>query len=370
MVRSLDSKDAKPLFKPSSRVLYAPPGYLLYVREQTLVAQAFDTRSLQITGEPIPIGEGLGVNATGLASFSFSRTGTLAFRVGGSQGRRLVWLDRSGKETPVLEEARGYGDTSLSPDGQRLAFDMAGDIWIRDLVRGVTSRFTFDAEPEFTPVWSSDGRRIVFTKILKEQKLLIKDAAGTGEAVPLLEGSENKYASDWSRDGAYVLYGSQGQDTGWDLWALPAAGDRKPLPLVRTRFNEDCASLSPDGKLLAYRSYESGRPEVYVQEFPEARNKWQVSANGGNDPFWRGDSRELYYRAPNGRIMAVPVEAGATFTAGAAQSLFEAQFAPLANLRALFRPTPDGKRFLVVAPMGRAAIQPATVVLNWPSALR
>ncbi len=368
-VRALDSPDAKPLFKTASRVVYAPPGYLLYVREQTLVAQPFDAASQAITGEPIPIGEGLGVNAVGLASFSLSETGVLAFRPGGAAGRRLVWFDRSGKETPALEETRNYADVWLSPDGKRLALDGGGDIWIRDLVRGVTSRFTFDAEPEFTPVWSPDGRRIVYSKQGKAWDLYTKDAAGTGEPVPLVETAENKYATDWSRDGAYVIYTSLGPATNGDLWAFPVAGDKKPIPLVRTRFVEDGGSVSPDGKLLAYHSNESGRTEVYVQEFPEARSKWQVSANGGSEPFWRADNRELYYRAPDARLMAVAVQTTVPFSGGTPQALFQARFAAT-NARGLYRPTPDGQRFLVVAPLGRDAMAPATVVLNWPNALR
>jgi hypothetical protein len=139
--------------------------------------------------------------------------------------------------------------------------------------------------------------------------------------------------------------------------------------LVRTKFSEVAGSVSPDGKLLAYESNESGQSEVYVQEFPDARSKWQVSAKGGAEPFWRGDNRELYYRAPDARLMAVPVQSTGPFSAGTPEALFQARFAA-ANARGLFRPTPDGQRFLVLSPLTRDAILPTTIVLNWSNALR
>ena len=145
--------------------------------------------------------------------------------------------------------------------------------------------------------------------------------------------------------------------------------NRTPIALNATRFSELGGSLSPDGKYLAYRSNESGRNQVYVQEFPEARSKWQVSVNGGSDPFWKGDGRELYYRAPDLSIMAVPVQAGATFSTGTPEALFRARFS-LVNARGLYRVTPDGQRFLVLSTPGRDAIPPATVVLNWTAALQ
>jgi Tol biopolymer transport system component len=374
MVGTLDSHEPKALFKTTSRVQYAPPGYLLYVRDQTLVAQAFDAASLTVKGEPIPVGEGLGVNTVGGASFALSANGVLVFRAGEAQGRRLIWFDRNGKETPALEEPRNYADTWLSPDGKRLVFDVndgggKGDLWIRDLARGTTSRFTFDPERELAPVWSPDGRRIVFTRTTKAWDLYVKDAAGTGESQPLLQTDERKFPNDWSKDSAYLIFNSQGKDTGWDIWALPLAGDKKPLPLVRTRFAELSGSLSPDGKFLAYQSNETGQAEIYVQEFPEARSKWQVSTRGGSDAFWRGDGRELYYRTSDAKIMAVTIQTAPTFNAGTPQPLLQGRFAPTVA-RGLFRPTPDGQRFLVVAPMGRDAIPPTTVVLNWPSALK
>jgi dipeptidyl aminopeptidase/acylaminoacyl peptidase len=375
MVGELGSTNRKELFKTTSKVAYAPPGYLVYVREQTLVAQPFDPGKREITGEPIPVGEGLGVNNVGGASFSLSATGVLAFRAGETEGRRLMWMDRNGKETPALDDPKDYADTWLSPDGNRLAFDLnegggKSDIWIRDLARGITSRFTFDPEREFAPVWSPDGRRIAYSKVNKNWDLFSKDAAGTGEPVEILKSGENKFLTDWSKDGAWLIYNSQNKDTGWDLWALPMNGpDPKPIPLARTKFQELGGSLSPDGKFLAYRSNESGRNEVYVQEFPEARSKWQVSANGGTDPFWKGDGRELYYRGRDLSIMAVPVKTGATFDSATPQALFKARFA-LINSRALYRPTRDGQRFLVLQTLGREAIPPATVVLNWTAVLK
>ncbi len=376
MVGSLDSKVSKLLFKTTSKVQYAEPGYLLFVREQTLVAQRFDIGSLSVEGEPVPLGEGLGAGDLGLASFSVSRNGVLVFRAGELTGTRLVWQDRSGKETPVLDAPADYRDTSLSPDGTKLTYDVAdsgsarADIWIRDLARGVSSRFTFDATADVAPQWSPEGRRIVYTSRAKGAgDLYVKDAAGTREPEPLLVSADEKYVSDWSRDGRYILFTSRGQnDRSWDTLALPLDGDKKPIAVATTKFAELWATLSPDGTYVAYQSNESGRHEIYVHEFPEARNKWQVSTEGGTEPFWRGDGRELFYRAGTA-LMAVPVQAGAAFTIGTPVRLFQTRFAAV-TARGHYRPTPDGQRFLVLAPLARETEQPAVVVLNWPGTLK
>jgi eukaryotic-like serine/threonine-protein kinase len=374
MVRAAEGAESRPLMKTTSQVVYAPPGYLLFVRDRTLVAQPFDPRALEIRGEPIPLGEGLGLDNVGLASISASANGVLAYRPGQGARRRLLWMDRNGKESAALEEQKEYADTWLSPDGRRLVFEAdeaggKGDLWIRDFDRGTTTRFTFGPERAFDPAWSPDGRRIVFSVQRKSMDLFVKDAAGTGEAEVLLEGAEDKFVTDWTRDGAYVVFASRGAETGWDLWALPMKGDRKPFPLRKTKFSELNATVSPDGRFLAYQSNESGRVEVYVQEFPEAKSKWQVSPDGGREPFWRADGRELFYRAPNARLMAVPVEKAAVFTNGTPQALFQARFA-VVTARGLYRPTPDGQRFLILAPLGRDSMQPATVILNWTSGIQ
>lgn len=372
-VGHVDSGAVKTLFKTTSRVQYAEPGYLLFVREGTLVAQKFDTGSLAVEGEPVPLGEGLGTDTVGLASFSASQNGVLVFRGGELTGSRLVWVDRTGKETPILEAPADYRDTSLSPDGTRLAYDIGtgagGDLWIRDLVRGVSSRFTFDAAVELNPWWSPDGRRIVYTSKAKALgDLYVKEASGTRAAEPLVVNADEKYVSDWSADGRYILFTGRGEgNSGWNISAMLVDGERKPFTVVGTSFAEMWATFSPDGKYIAYQSNESGRPEIYVQEFPEALNKWQVSTEGGVEAFWRRDGRELYYRAGT-RIVAVPVQTSGTFVVGTPAPLFETRFANT-TVRARYRAAPDGQRFLVLAGLSRVAEQPAAVVLNWTSAL-
>jgi eukaryotic-like serine/threonine-protein kinase len=372
MVGTIDSNDPKQLVTTGSRVQYAEPGFLIYVRDQTLVAHPFDPKGLAFTGEPIPIGEGLGVDAVGLASFTVSRNGILAFRTGEGTSHQFILVDRSGKEAPLIETTGQYRDAWFSPDGRRLVFDAlsseGSDLWIRDLVRGVTSRFTFDAAPEVSPIWSPDGRRIVFT-VRKEgaTNLWIKDASGAREAELLLKTADEKYASDWTRDGSYLIYATRSAATGWDQWAVRLTGDKKAFPLAKTRFNELFGTVSPDGRFLAYFSDESGQMEIYVQEFPEPQNKWQVSASGGREPFWSADGRTLYFRDAANGVMAVSVDTTSTFSAGIPQRLFQTRFAPVVA-RAHFRPAPDG-RFLVLAPTGTQTVNPTSVVLNWTSAL-
>jgi Tol biopolymer transport system component len=370
----LGSTTSKTLFKTTTKVQYAAPGYLLFVREQTLVAQKFDAASLTVTGDPVPLGEGLGTDTVGLASFSVSRTGVLVYRGGELTGSRLVWIDRSGRETPAIEAAADYHDTWFSPDRTRLVYDVGEggskqDVWIRDLARGVSSRFTFGPSTNVDAIWSPDGRQIVYTSREKGPgDMMIKDASGTKDPEPLLVGTGETYASDWSPDGKYLLVTARGKDArAWDIRVLEMSS-RKLTPLVATQFSELWATFSPDGKYIAYQSNDSGRAEIYVQEFPEARNKWQISTNGGVEPYWSRDGKELFYRSAR-NIMAVPIHMAPTFTAGTPAALFETRFSA-AVARGYYRPAPDGQRFLVLAPRATQADQPASVVLNWTTGLR
>src|ERR1017187_8187929 len=370
-IGSLDSAETKLLAPAQTLVSYAPPGYLLFVRDKTLVAQPFDAKALKTTGEPIPLAEHVGTDAVGLARFSVAGDGTLVYRTG-ETGDRLLWVDRSGKEGETVGDPGEYHNPAFSPGGDRLAFNLAdprsgeNDIWVRDLKRGVSSRFTFRAGEAFAPLWSPDGRLIVFRHDLD----LFEKAAGgqEGEEKLLLKSDELKVPCDWTRDGRYIVFQSRGKETSWDIWILPTFGDRKPVPFLKTQFAEALPVFSPDGRFLAYQSNESGRNEIYVQSFPGPGGKWQISAAGGVEPRWRADGKELYYRAPDQKVMAVEVQTGGGFTPGVPQPLFLGRF-DAANARNRYLPTADGRRFLTVAPLGRESMTPTTVVLNWNAEL-
>jgi Tol biopolymer transport system component len=369
-IGSLGSKKSKPVTSAQTLITYAPPGYLLFVRDKTLVAQRFDLGSLKTTGEPMPIAEKIGTDAVGLARFSVSRNGTLVYRTGDS-GDRLLWLDASGKEIETAAEAGDYGNPALSAKGDRLAFDLVDtrsgkdDIWVRDLSRGVNSRFTFSKGNNICPVWSPDGSRIVFASDRDGSfSLLEKPSSGQGEEKLLLKSGDGRLiASDWSSDGRYIAYSKRGKD-GWDSFVLPTSGDPKPVAVGAGPFNEFWPSFSPDGRFIVYQSNESGRYEVYVQTFPNPTGKWQVSTAGGIDPRWASSGKEIFYRAPDQKLMAVDVQTGENFQAGIPRALFPARV-PSGAFRNRYVVTPDGQRFLFVATLGREAMTPTTVVLNW-----
>jgi eukaryotic-like serine/threonine-protein kinase len=369
-IGSLDSKESKPLMPAQTLVTYAPPGYLLFVRDKTLVAQRFDPKAQKTLGEPVPLAEQIGTDSVGLARFSVSHEGTLAYRTGES-GSRLLWVDRTGKEIETAGDPGEIGNPTLSPAADRLAFNLADprtgkmSIWIRDLGRGVSSRFTFGETGEHIPVWSPNGSRMVYSVIREPAwDLFEKPAASEGEAKELLKTDEWKLASDWSRDGRYIAFSSRSQKTRWDIWILPTFGDKKPIPFLKTGSAEGDAVFSPDGRYVAYQSDESGRNEIYVQSFPGPGRKWQASTAGGNDPSWRSDGKEIFYRALDQKLMGVEVTTSDAFQAGVPKPLFLMRL-QAGNARNKYVAAPDGQRFLLVAPLGREAMTPTTVVLNW-----
>ncbi|MEX1243815.1 MAG: hypothetical protein WEF99_03440, partial [Thermoanaerobaculia bacterium] len=370
-IGSLDSNESKAFAPAQTLITYAPPGYLLFVRDRTLVAQPFDAKALKTTGEPVPLAEKIGVDSVGLARFSVSHEGTLCYRTGES-GTRLLWVDRNGKELETAGEAGDSREPALSPRGDRLAFNMAdarannADVWVRDLARGVNSRLTFGARDEFAPTWSPDGSRIAFA--VDGRGLFEKAADGTGEEKELLKAEELAFPTDWSRDGRYIAFTRQGKDTGFDAWVLPTFGDRTPIAVLKTPFNEGGTVFSPDGRFIVYASNESGRSEIYARSFPGQGGKWQVSSGGGSDPHFSDDGREIFYRAPDQKVMAVDVKMGAGFETGVPKPLFLGRFQP-ATARNRYVPSGDGQRFLIVAPLGRDAMAPTTVVLNWYAGL-
>ena len=330
-VGSLDAKETKRLLPTVSSAAYAPPGFLLFLRIDTLMAQPFDTDKLELTGEPFPVAEHVAYNpGLGRGAFSVSETGVLAFRSGSGQIDQPLWFDRGGKQIGSLGEAGIYFNLWLSPDERRAAVDRsdpqtgANDIWLFDLSRGIPSRFTTDPGSDSNPLWSPDGSRIVFTSSREGVlNLYQKVASGVANEEVLLKSGEEKVPDDWSADGRFIVFETLNPKTKWDLWVLPMYGDRQPSPFLQTEFNERQAQFSPDGKWIAYTSDESGTRDVYVQTFPAPGGRWRVSTGGGTQPRWRRDGRELFYIAAGRKLMAADVKPGATFEAGVPKLLFD-----------------------------------------------
>jgi Tol biopolymer transport system component len=373
-VASLDGGESRTVLTDQSRVEYAPPGYLLYVRENTLVAQPFDAGSAKLTGDPVPLAQDLGVDNVGLAHFTASSNGVLAFRSGEAGGGRLVWVDRKGQSEQAVGDPADIRSTALSPDGRWLALCLksggssATDLWVRDLVRGVTSRFTFNEEDDDAPVWSPDGTRIAYATQRKGQfDLAVKAVGGTGAEEVLLAADGNQFPTSWSPDGKNLLYITRDPKTSWDIDVLPLEGDRKPHPFLHTPFAEVRSRFSPNGRWVAYQSNESGRAEIYVQAFPGPGGKWQISTAGGTDPKWGPDGRELFYLAQN-KMMRVEVKTGASFEAGIPAPLFGVALRPI-TVSSRYLLSPDGKRFLLLGSLLQDTTPPTTVVLNWTAEL-
>jgi eukaryotic-like serine/threonine-protein kinase len=376
-IGTLDSNDTMPLIAAQTQVSFALPGQLLFVRDNTLVAQPFDPKALKVTGDPVPLVEHVGVDSIGLALFSVSRNGTMAYRTGDS-GTRLVFVNREGKEIETLGEKGEFNAPSVSKDGRFISYNLPDqrsgkvDIWIRDLARGISSRFTFGPGDNVASVWSPDGAQVAFTSGRSGPgDLYVKPTAGQGEETLLLKDDARKIPTDWSRDGRYVAYtASKDSKTKTDVFVLPTFGDRQPIAVATSPANESNLVFSPNGRFVAYRSDESGTNQIYVQTFPNPSRKWQVSNAGGNDPAWRSDGKELLYRGPDQHIMSVEISAGEQFDMSVPRSLFLARLSVSSIARNRYVVTPDAQRFLLVAPPGQEAQIPTTVVLNWAEQLK
>ena len=377
-VGSLDGKEPKLVLREDSSAAYAPPGYLLFVRQGTLMAQRFDAGSLEVAGEAFPLAEQVRFNGVARRGvFSVSDNGVLVYLGGATAGpAQLLWLDRAGKQLGALGDPGFYGVPRLSPDGARAvayALDPQtgnADLWLYDVARGIRTRFTFDPAIENLPVWSPDGTRIVFASSRTGQFDIYQKASTGAATEELLLGTEaGEWPASWSSDGRYLAYNRQapGAKTRYDIWILPLFGDRKPFPFLQTQFEELGAEFSPDGRWLAYFSDESGRQEVYLVPFPGPGGKWQVSTAGGARPQWRRDGRELFYLGPDDKVIAVPVKLlGSTVEIGVPQPLWQTTPPPVPGRH--WDAAAGGQRFLTVASSETGTV-PFTLVVNWPTEL-
>jgi len=373
---SAESQKPRRLMTGASHVSYTSPGYLLFVRETTLMAQPFDLSKMDFSGEPLAVAEQVDVDPLRhTADFSVANNGVLVWRSQIVGTRHLIWIDRHGQQVPGLNLEGPFQFPSLSPDGRKATVPRVDPqtrtpaIWLLDLARGSASRFTFGTGMQQVSVWAPDGSKVAYSAMQgahTHYDLYWKDTNGVGGEELLLESGESKHPTDWSHDGRYILYQEADPKTKWDLWALPMFGDRKPILLLRTEFDETFAEISPDGRWMVYQSNESGREEIYVRCFqpgsaPTSGGKWQISTNGGRRPGWRRDGKELFFVSPDRKLMSAAVKPGASFEAGLPVPLFDIQ----SRMDSFFLDArADGQQFLVSAPTGEAVI-PVNVCLNW-----
>ena len=382
-VGSLDSAERKQLFPSALPAVYVTPGYLLFLRDQNLLAQKFDAGTLRTDGDPFLVAENISFNL-GLrrATFSAATNGTLLYHVGGSLiGGQLQWFDRSGLAGHPIATDAVFTEVRISPDGRRfleIIVDLktsTADIWIQEIDRGARTRFTFGAARIQGAVWSPDGDWLAFGSNRNgNYDLYRKRATGVGEEELLLKDAMAKIPDDWSRDGRYLVYDARGESGKNDLWVLPLQGDRKPFLFLQSNFNKEHARFSPDGHWVAYDSDESGTIQVYVVSFPDAKTKLQVSTDGGAQAIWARNGRELVYRTrivtQNQVIPLMSVEVtpfGNTLRLGVPREIFRPKFFG-GPIRSAFDVTPDGNRFLVDSAKEDVPVAPFTLYQNWLAA--
>jgi len=392
-VASLDSgRNRRLVLRNTGSALYVSPGYLLYSRGNRLMAQRFDLQRLVVAGEPSIVAQGVasygGGTSPPISAFSASDNGLLVWKMqaGDSPGTELTWFDRSGRRLGTVGGQSGYSGPVLSPDETRLAVARADrgaetrDLWVFNLLHGAGSRLTSDPADDFNPVWSPDGNSIIFTSNRASTRNIYRVPADGGETQKLVESPSDKHVEDISPDGRFLIFNSRlatsntrGEITGHDLYVIPLDQPGRLIQFLATRFREDQAQFSPDSRWVAYCSNETDGPQVVVRgiaaDGTASGDKWQVSRNGGTQPRWRGDGKELFYLERN-TLMSVPVEIeGPVFSAGSASPLFSADIEK-EERRNRYLVTKDGRRFLVIARTRVAPDSTIGVQLDWLAALK
>jgi serine/threonine protein kinase/Tol biopolymer transport system component len=353
---------------------YALTGHLLYMQSGTLMAAPFEPQRLALTGSAVPAVEGIEQSlVTGAAQYSISSTGTLVYLAGGLTGRknRMVWVTRNGEEKLLLAAPRNYEFPRVSPDGWRVAVtiaDQEAHIWVYDVDRDNFTRLTFGGNVNNVPTWSPDGKRIAFrsNRAGGPGSLFWQAPDGSGGAERLTTSEYTHLPNSFSADGKLLAFQENNPRTGRDIWVLRLS-DRKSQPFLRTPFQETSPKFSPDARWVAYCSDESlGRSEVYVQPYPGPGGKRQISTEGGQEPVWNPNGRELFYRSGT-KIMAVDVDTRSGFSSGTPRMLFEGTYLPTPVVVPDYDVSPDGQRFLMLKPAETqtSALTQINVVLNW-----
>jgi eukaryotic-like serine/threonine-protein kinase len=370
-VGALDSTEIKQVLTDNSSLVYAPPGWLIFIRNDALVAQAFDATSLKLSGEPHAMITGQKNSLGFQRRFSVSDNGVLVWQGQWQRDYQLIWYDRDGKQVGTVDAPVKVSlgqDPHISPDGKRLAVKRDSNLWVIDLDMGTGQRITSAFSQ--LPVWSPDGSRIAFSA---RDGLTLKDANGFGDNEAILPGAN--FPHDWSADGRFIIFLRRGVKTQLDLYALPLFGERKEHLLLQSPFDDRSPRSSPDGRWLAYATDETGNYEIYVQSFSAdgklGTEKKRISTTGGNYPVWRQDGTELFFIAADGNLMSCSVKTGgAEFQFSAPKPLFKTRILGGTFSTHEYDVSPDGQRFLVGTLVGDSKAAPPTVILNWTAELK
>ena len=378
VVLSLETLTQQVLIEGGIFGRYVPTGHLVYARGKSMMAVPFDLASLKVTGPPALVLEDVPAHSSnGNSQFSISDNGALAYIPASawSADRMLVSVDRQGVARPLTDRLKAYGEPTLSPDGRRLAITIgdgnkSSDVWVYELDRDILTRLTSGPTAEFNPRWTPDGERIIFSLERPVFNLFWKAADGSGAEELLLTSGNDSYPGSVSADGKTLAFAAQNSETRFDVWVLPLEGERQPKPFVQTPSVEYRPAFSPDGHWLAYQSNQSGRDEVYVQAYPGPGGKIQVSTDGGTEPVWARNGRELFYRNGSKLLAVQVIKSSPEFVAGKPVQLFEGQYYSSDVYRPAYDVTPDGQRFMMVKVPDGSAPRQINVVLNWFEELR
>jgi len=369
---SLSEGEPKLVLDSASNVQYSG-GYLLYLRDGNLVAQKFDASSLKVTGQPIAVAEKIDYwNARDEAAFAASANGTLLFRHASTAVSQPTLVDRTGKELQRIGTPSRYVGVQFAPDGSKVGMVLEqelgrGDVWTVDMKRNSLSRSTFVAGSGMSFAFSPDGNRMavgVNDVSGRKNEISLQSVSGSGAQDKLVEVNQSVTVTSWSRDGRYLFVSLQGDTTRQDLYYIDLQGNRKLVPILETPNEEDFATLSPNGKWLAYHSDQSGTTEVYVMAFPGPGSKWQLSSGGGRSPTWSRDGKQLYFVGA-GKLMSVPIQNAEQFEFGAAVEL---PFATRDIEDFVAGPGPD--QLIVLKHTGDSQGPPLEVVLNWTQRIK
>jgi len=369
-VQQFNSKEKKILIEGGSFARYIPTGHLLFGRGGSIYAVPFDPDRLELKGSPVQVLDGgMFVESWGLMTLAVSQSGTLVYAPGGpvlGDSNSILLYDRKGHAKPLVDAPGGYASVAISFDRQRIATYISAandDIWVYDIQRHLPTRFTFGGGNNWYPLWTPDGKRIIYAAERGgPANLFWKSADGGGTEERLATGPTTQYPTSWTSDGKLLAFHQANATGNSDLWILPLEGGRTPRPFLQTRFNEEFASFSPDGHWLVYQSNESGQPEVYAVPFPKGEGKSQISTGGGMHPHWTKAGREIiYYKPSTMSFMRVPVTLSPGLHPGNAEELFRLPDAPF------YMPdvSPDGEHIAVVLAGQQLQVTKLIVVVNW-----